>query len=185
MTPDPATFIAFVERFRLRTIRDACGDTIAPGKFGHLYEHASGVLGLLLEEVRSGQTRARSLLVRRRKAVAAGFQVHRAGEVESILLSKLGNPAHEALAIELVGAKQRRVPSRAQLETLRRAREAFKFAANLAQGRLQDPKTLGAADDRVRPYGFGPSRQLGSKSTINIIVPDIPERRRAGFDKND
>ena len=183
MTPEPAAFGDFANRFRLRTKRDACGEPIAPGKFGHLYQHAPGVIGLLLEEVRKGPTRARSLLARRRKAVAAGFQLHRAGEAESILLFNLGNPAEEALAIELVGAKRRRIPSRAQLETLHRAREAFRFDTTLAQRLLQDPETLDSGGDRVRLQGAGSSCESGSENTINLIALDIPERCHAGSGK--
>jgi hypothetical protein len=91
MTPQPVTFVYFTERYRLRLKRDACGDLIAPGKFGHLYEHAAGLFGAVLEEDRNGPSRVRSLLVRRRKALAADFRLHQAGDAEAILLFELGN----------------------------------------------------------------------------------------------
>jgi hypothetical protein len=141
MTPQPVTFVCFAERYRLRLRRDWCGDLIAPGKFGHLYEHAAGLLGAVLEEDRNGPSRVRSLLVHRRKALAADFRLHQAGDAEAILLFELGNAAQEKLAIKLVGAKRRRIPTPAQLEALRRAREAFRFPENLAQRPLQDVET--------------------------------------------
>ncbi len=127
----------FVERHRLRVKRDASGDLIAPAKFGHLYAHTAGLIGLVLEDARNGQSRGRSLLARRRKALAAGFRLHQAGDAEAILLFELSNPAQEKLAIRLAGAKRRRIPSPAQLETLSRAREAFRFCKTPAQRPLQ------------------------------------------------
>ena len=57
MTTQPATFAAFVDRYRLRTKRDACGDHIVPGKFGHLYEHDQELFGLVLEDPVTGPSR--------------------------------------------------------------------------------------------------------------------------------
>ena len=122
-----SAFTNFVHRYRLRVRHDACGDLIAPGKLGHLYQHSAGHAGLVLEDTRNGHSIARSLLARRRKALAAGFWLHQAGDAESILLFELANPAQEKLAISLVRAKRRRIPSPAQLETLSRAREASRF----------------------------------------------------------
>ena len=151
MSSQPATFIVFTSRYRLRTKRDSCGNPSAPGKFGHLYEHAPRILGFVLEEPPNGKSIARSLLARRRKALAAGFRVHQIGEVEAVLLFDLGNPAQEKLAIGLVAAKRRRVPSPAQLEALRRAREALRFCKISAQRPLQGPRThaIGGIDMKV------------------------------------
>lgn len=137
MTARALTFAAFVDQYRLRTRRDSCGDLIALGGSGHLYKHDVGRAGLVLEDSSVGPSRARSLLARRRKALAAGFRLHQAGEAESILLFELGNPMLEKLAISLVGARRRRISSPAQLDTLRRAREAFGFAKTLAQRPIQ------------------------------------------------
>jgi hypothetical protein len=153
MSPQLATFIAFARRYRLRTKRDSCGNPIAPGKFGHLYEHAAGLLGFVLEEPSNGKSIARSLLARRRKALAAGFRLHQAGEVETILLFEVGNLLEEKLAIGLVGAKRRRVPSPAQLETLRRAQQALKFCKTSAPRHLQGPRTDGIGGAGVEVHG--------------------------------
>jgi hypothetical protein len=136
MTSDSA-FLAFATRFRLRVCRDGCGDVIVPGKFGHLYHHAPKIIGLVLEQTPNGHTTARTLLCRRRKALATGFRLHQAGDVESIFLFCSQNLRHEVLAVSLVGAKRRRISSPAQLEVLRRARLAFKKSVSLAQRPLQ------------------------------------------------
>jgi hypothetical protein len=147
------TLARFAEPYRLRLKRDNCGESIINGKFGHLYEHAAGLLGLVLEESRNGRSKSRSLLARRRKASAAGFRVHQAGEVETILLFEVGNLLKEKLAIRLVAAKRRRVPSSAQLETLRRAREALRFCKIPAQGALQGPRTHAIGGTDVGVHG--------------------------------
>jgi hypothetical protein len=90
------TLARFAEPYRLRLKRDNCGESIINGKFGHLYEHAAGLLGLVLEESRNGRSKSRSLLARRHKASAAGFRVHQAGEVETILLFEVGSTKGKA-----------------------------------------------------------------------------------------
>jgi hypothetical protein len=147
------TLAGFAEQYRLRVKRDDCGEPIINGKFGHLYEHAAGLLGFVLEEPPNGNSIARSLLARRRKALVAGFRVHQAGEVETILLFDLGNPPAEKLAIGLAGAKRRRVPAPAQLETLRRAREALRFCKISAQRPLQGPRMYAIGGIDVRVHG--------------------------------
>jgi hypothetical protein len=67
--------------------------------------------------------------------------LHQAGDAEAILLFEMSNPAHEKLAISLVGAMRRRIPSPAQLGTLRRAREALRFCKIPTQRPLQGEKT--------------------------------------------
>lgn len=130
----------FEAKYRLRVRRDACGDSMIPGKFGHLYEHAVEEFGLVLEDpvrrpVRPGMTaterlplwlpsRARALLARRRKALAAGFVAHQIGEAEAILLFNPSDFHQARLAIRVVGAKTRRRASPEQLKALKTARES-------------------------------------------------------------
>jgi hypothetical protein len=97
---------AFANGFRLRLKRDACGDFITLGKFGHLYERATRLVGLVLEDTRKGPSVARSLLGRGGTALAAGFRLHRIGDAEAILPFERENAAHGKLAIRLVGAKR-------------------------------------------------------------------------------
>ncbi len=149
----PITLAGFPEQYRLRVKRDDCGEPIINGKFGHLYEHAAGLLGLVLEEPRIGKCKGRSLLIRGRMAFTGGFRLHQAGDVEAIFLFDLGNPLQEKLAIGLAGVKRRRVPSPAQLETLRRARQALKFYKTSAQRHLQGPRTDGIGGAGVEVHG--------------------------------
>ena len=137
MTVGSIQFAAFMNPFRLQAKRDACGDLVVQGRFGHLYEHGAGVIGIVLEDYADSRTGGRSLRARRRKALAAGMRLHQAGDAESILLFELGNPAQEKLALVLVGAKRRRIPSPAQSDALQRAREAFRFKGSLAQEPIQ------------------------------------------------
>jgi hypothetical protein len=128
---------SFVEKHRLRVRRDPCGDPIALGKFGHLYEHAPGKFGIVLENPASGPSRAHTLLSRRRKALAAGFELHQAGDSEAIMLFDSENSAHVRLAIRLVAAKKRRQATATQLANLGKARQALKIAESLATEALQ------------------------------------------------
>lgn len=109
----------FAERTRTRIRRDGCADLIIPGKFGHLYEHDSGVFGATLEDSVCVPSRSRSLLARRRKALAAGFRLHQAGDAEAILLFDPSDHAQTKLAIRLVGIKRIRRPSVPTLAQLR------------------------------------------------------------------
>ena len=120
----------FCERYRLRLKRDACGDRIFPGKFGHLYEHAPGVFGLVLEALADSTRLDRTLRNRKRKALAAGFTLHQEGDAEAILLFDPADSKQARLAIRLVGAKSKRVASATQLEALRTATEARRIARN-------------------------------------------------------
>ena len=127
-------FPAFVERYRLRSRRDECGDPVVLGKFGHVYEHSTGRLGIVLEDSPGGASLARSLLSRRRKALAAGFELKQHGDSEAVLLFDPTNSSQSRLAIRLVGAKIRRrasKPSEKQLAALRTGRQSRLIAVNL------------------------------------------------------
>lgn len=118
----------FSESRRLKVKRDDCGDPIIPGKFGHLFEYGAGVFGLVLEAPADSTHFDRTLRRRKRKAIAAGFTLHQEGDVEAILLFNPADPKQTRLAIRLVGAKAKRVPSPAQLHVLRRARQARRIS---------------------------------------------------------
>lgn len=135
------TLLEFAQKYRIRVKFDECHDSVVRGKFGHLYEHGIGLIGMVLEYKRNGPSIARSLVARRRKALAAGFQLHQAGDAEAILLFESGNGVQEKMAIGLVGAKRRRIASPSQLEALRQAREAFRVCKDLAQRPVQDAGT--------------------------------------------
>lgn len=124
----------FAKEYRLRTKHDACGDPIVVGKLGHIAEHGNRLFSIVLEDTTSGPSRARTLLNRRRKALAAGFHLHQAGEAESVLLFDPANVVQAKAAIALVRAATKRLASEAQLANLRKplGRAAF--------------QSLGAAD---------------------------------------
>ena len=68
--------VGFSERYRLRIKRDDCGDSIVPGKFGHLYEHDVHRLGMVLEALSDNARWHKTLRARRRRAIATGFVLH-------------------------------------------------------------------------------------------------------------
>jgi hypothetical protein len=140
MTARPATFAAIADRYRLRIRWYACGDPIAPGKFGHLYEHDQEVFGLVLEDATTGPSWVRTLRSRRRRALAGGFHLHQEAEAESVLLFDASDAKQARLALRLVGAKRRRIPSAAQLEALKRARATHEVCPQACAGAVPEPR---------------------------------------------
>ncbi|SRR5581483_3917321 len=98
-------------KYRLRVKRDSDGTEIVSGAHGHIYEHnGDGQFGLVLEDNAPAKpSKAKSLLGRRRRGLAAGFTAHQSGDCESTLLFDPTNPEQSRLAIALVGARRRRV----------------------------------------------------------------------------
>lgn len=109
----------FAVQWRLRVARDECDELVISGKRGHIYEHSSAALGLLFMPGR-GRLWANA----KKKIVAAGFTIRQDGEEEGTALFDPLNSGQVRLAIKLTGVKTSRVPSRAQLEALRKARDA-------------------------------------------------------------
>ena len=104
------------KRYRVRIRRDACGDPVIPGKYGELYVHADGVVGVLFQAPGSENV----LRIRRQKAMRAGFRKHQWGDAEAILLFDATDDAQVQLALKLVGVRRKRRASLAQLRNLRR-----------------------------------------------------------------
>ncbi len=129
----------FVRSHRLRRKRDACGDPIVLGKLGHIGEHDGEFFSIALQDTSSGPSRVRALLNRRRKALAAGFRLHQAGDCESILLFDLANAHQAKLAIRLVMARPKRRASEAQLANLKKSlgRMAFQRPGTAHAGRYE------------------------------------------------
>jgi hypothetical protein len=108
------------EQYRVRVKRDECGDSIVRGRFGHLYEHDTNQLGIVLDTTPDNLRSDRTLRARRRRAIAAGFVVHQQGDCEAILLFDHLDTKQARLAIRLIQAKKiRRVagPTDAQLRS--------------------------------------------------------------------
>lgn len=111
---------SFAERHRLRVRRDVCGDLVILGRFGQLYEHGSGVFGLLLQVLPDHPRLDKTLRIRRRKAIDAGFVHHQWGDSEAIVLFDPNTDVQARLAIKLAGIKRRRISSANQIANLRR-----------------------------------------------------------------
>jgi hypothetical protein len=111
----------FAERFKVRTRRDECGDTVIPGKQHKFADgqssifagYDSGQLGVaLLFGTKTKWTYAR------RKLEAAGFHVRQLGETEGVLTFDSANAQQARLAIKVAGVRTKKnmaPPSAAQL----------------------------------------------------------------------
>ncbi len=107
------TIQQFAERYRVKTRRDECGDTIIPGKTGHIADGFVAGLGICEMEL----TRKKWGNVRR-KMEAAGFAVRQDADTEGVATFDPANKQQAKLALRLVRVKTRRQmasPSLAQL----------------------------------------------------------------------
>ena len=128
MIAQPFSFTAFAGRYRLRVKRDACGDPIAQGKLGHLYEHDASRFGIVRQGQPDNARFDRTLRARKQRAIAAGFLLRQEGDCEAILLFDPADVRQAGLAIRLIQAKRIRQaaqPTDAQL----RARALFSSRA--------------------------------------------------------
>ena len=119
-----ATLLKFGERDRLKVRRDY-RDLFIPGKFGQVYGYESGRLAILF----LGRSK-RHWHAARKKLVAAGFQTMQDADTEGSALFDPGNTEQCRVAIRVIRAKSRRIPSAAQLEHLRVAREKAALSRN-------------------------------------------------------
>jgi len=129
----PTTLAGFAERHSFRVKRDECHDAIVPGKVGHLYQHDASQFGIVLEAPADSTRLDNTLRSRKRRAIAAGFLLHKEGDWESILLFDPADVKQARLAIRLIHAKKIRhaaQPSDAQL------RVRALFSSNVRSRRL-------------------------------------------------
>jgi hypothetical protein len=153
------TLQQFVAHHRVRLNRDECHDAIVRGKLGHLYEHAAGQFGIVLEAQANSASLDTTLRVRRRRAIAAGFFLHQEGDSEAILLFDSDDAKQSALAIRLIHAKRIRQaapPTDAQL----RARAAFSSKARSSRPCFNP--------DTNAPVGHGGRHSSGSPGKRTI-----------------
>ncbi len=115
----------FSKKYRLRVRRAEDGEAVIKGRHGQIYFHSDGVFGALL--MPNGQ-RPRLWPGARRRLEAVGCEIHQNGDGEGCALFSPEDRAQVRLVLRVIGAKPRRVPSPAQLETLRKARESLRFA---------------------------------------------------------
>lgn len=113
----------FADRRRLRIRLGEDREPVIAGKRGHIYEHDTGTLGVLLE-----YPTARRWNSARRKLEAAGFVIWQDGDTEGTALFDPENAAQVKLALKVAVARPKRVltPEQlaARLAALEKARQA-------------------------------------------------------------
>ena len=117
----------FSKKYRLRVRRAEDGEAVIKGKHGQIYFHSDGVFGALL--MPNGH-RPRLWPGARRRLEAVGCEIHQDGDHEGSVLFDPANLKQCRLVLKVVGAKRKRIPSPAQLESLRKAREVLKSSQN-------------------------------------------------------
>jgi hypothetical protein len=124
----------FAQTNGLRTKRDECGEIIVPARHGQIYFWGTGRMGMMILSNSVGLWRGR-----RKKALAGGMENLQNGDTEGTLLFDPLNQDQVRLAIRLVGAKKRRVPSEKQLAVLEAGRERSidaRFRRNVSTERV-------------------------------------------------
>jgi hypothetical protein len=122
------TIKEFADKYRLRLERHEDGESIIPGKYGHIYEHGETELGLLFMP---GQPRLWAHA--RRKLDASRFVIWQDGDEEGSALFDAKNVTQASLALKVIGAKRKRTLTPEQREALiarlKKARAASAIAA--------------------------------------------------------
>jgi hypothetical protein len=130
----------FASQHLLRVRRAEDREAVIKGRHGQIYFHSDGVFGVLLMPNRP---RPRLWPGARRRLEAAGCVVHQDGDREGSVLFDPANAKQCRLVVKVVGAKRKRIPSPAQLESLRKAREVLKSSQNhCAEGALEPQNDL-------------------------------------------
>jgi hypothetical protein len=118
----------FAEKYKVKTKRDGCDDTIIAGKHGHVYEgFDSGRLGVCFM---FGTPKKWNRV--RKSVEAAGMKVTQNAHTEGCATFDPANTTQARLAVKLSGIKTRRIASPAQLAILALARERRKMALQFA-----------------------------------------------------
>ncbi len=130
----------FSKKYRLRVRRAEDGEAVIKSRHGQIYFHSDKVLGVLF--MPNGH-RPRLWPRARRRLEAVGCEIHQTGDGEGCALFSPEDRAQVRLVFRVIGAKPRRVPSPAQLETLKKARESLRFArTHCAEGVLEPQNDL-------------------------------------------
>ena len=123
----------FANRHRLRLRCAEDGGRVIKGRHGEIYEHADGLLGVL---VMPNGHRPRHWPGARRRLEAVGCTIWQNGDHEGSVLFDPANLKQCRLVLKVIGAKRKRIPSPAQLAALEKATSA-RFARNQrAEGAL-------------------------------------------------
>jgi len=116
----------FACKFRLKTIRDGCGDVIIPGRNGQIYEWGSRSFGCLVMA-----KSVRYWNATRKKLIDAGFRVIQNGAAEGTVLFNPQDGGQVGLAMKAIGPKRKRVVTESQKAIL------VKRLGNSLQGGLR------------------------------------------------
>jgi hypothetical protein len=116
------------DQYRVRIRKDSCGEIIAPGTYGHVFEYGAERFGILLEDSPPAKpSRAKALLARRRTALEAGFTFSQMGDCESVLLFDPTNQNQVQQALKLVGTRKKRQISPEHLQKLMASTQKTRF----------------------------------------------------------
>ncbi len=133
------TITEFSQKYRLRLRRTEDGEQISRGKYGEIYQHGDGFLGVL---VMPNGHRPRLWPGARRRLEAVGCTIWQNGDHEGSVVFDPANLKQCRLVLMVIGAKRKRIPSPAQLATLEKATSA-RFARNQrAEGALEPQNDL-------------------------------------------
>ena len=116
----------FACKFRLKTIRDGCGDVIIPGRNGQIYEWGSRSFACLVMA-----KSARYWNATREKLIGAGFRAIQNGDTEGTVLFDPQDGGQAGLAMKAIGPKRKRVVTESQKAIL------VKRLGNSLQGGLR------------------------------------------------
>ena len=114
----------FAYKFRLKTIRDECGDVIIPGRNGQIYEWGSESFGCLVMA-----KSARYWNATREMLIGAGFRAIQNGDNEGTVLFNPQDGGQAGLAMKAIGPKRKRVVTESQKDIL-----AKRFGKSLQGG---------------------------------------------------
>jgi len=139
------TITQFAEKHRLRVKRDPCGDQIAVGKTGHLFQFDENLMGLALISPNGDDPKLdNTLRSRTRRALREGLELHQRGDYESTFLFDAENRQHARLAIRLASIKRRRRQTgKGKPLTSERARELVQIRLSNAREERETPQSRG------------------------------------------
>lgn len=111
----------FARRNRVKTKRDECGETIAPGKKGdsHIFDYGDGQLGVM---IMPGPKETRTWNNARKAFLAAGMEITQNAEHEGAATFDPDDKEQVRLAKKYAGIVASKKATQAQLESLARFR---------------------------------------------------------------
>lgn len=128
------TLANFAEKNRLKVMRDDLGDTIIPGKQGHVYEYSATELGVMFMPPRTqaepwGRWCPKTWGNFKRAAVAAGMTARQNGDSEGCLSFDPKNNEQAKLAIKIAKVRPKRQPTPEQVAKFVAATQNARFKA--------------------------------------------------------